>query len=82
VESLVNLSVQVQLVSALSKHFPLCMPNLEAKHLEYVKNYVGKSQAIDQLFPEKRVKAYKKCYELVLAPQKSWGYKPVYDMRK
>lgn len=58
------------------------MPNLEAKHLEFVKNFVGKTQAIDLLFPERRIKAYKKCYELIVAPQKSWGYKPVYDLKK
>jgi hypothetical protein len=77
-ESLVNLSAQVELVSALSRHFPTCMPNLEAIHFDYVKEFIGKTQAIDLLFPEKKVKAYKKCHELIVAPKKSWGYKEVY----
>lgn len=77
-ESLANLSSQVELVSALSRHFPTCMPDLEAIHFDYVKQFIGSTQAIDLLFPEKKVKAYKKCHELIVAPKKSWGYKEVY----
>lgn len=51
VGSLLNLSAQVQLVSNLSKFFPQCMPNLEQKHYEFIKNFVGETQAIDLLFP-------------------------------
>jgi hypothetical protein len=40
-ESLANLSAQVQLVSSLNKFFPLCMPNLQEIHYDYVKNFVG-----------------------------------------
>lgn len=81
-ESLLNLSAQVQTVSNLHTFFPNCMPNLQAKHLNFIKDFIGNTQAIDTLFPEKRIQAYKKCYEVIVAPKKSWGYKCVYDAKK
>lgn len=80
--SLLNLSAQVQLVSNLSKFFPQCMPNLEEKHYDFIKNFVGQTQAIDVLFPERKVRAYKKCTEMVLWPKKSLGFRSVYDIKK
>ena len=53
------------------------MPNLYAKHEQYVKEYIGNNEAIDKLFPEFRVKAYKRRHELVVAPKKSWGYRNI-----
>jgi hypothetical protein len=47
------------------------------KHLQYISEYVGKTEAIDSLFPEFKVRAYKRCHEMVIAPKKSWGYKLV-----
>ncbi len=76
-EDLISLSSQVRLVSSLHAHFPLCMPNLMEKHLQYISEYVGKTEAIDSLFPEFKVRAYKRCHEMVIAPKKSWGYKLV-----
>lgn len=58
------------------------MPNLEEIHVNFVKEFIGATQAIDLLFPEKKVTAYKKCHELVVSPKKSWGYKSVYDIKK
>jgi hypothetical protein len=60
-EELVSLSAQVQLASSLSQHFPLCMPDLFSQQVNFVKNFVANSQSIDLMFPEKRVRAYKKC---------------------
>ena len=79
-ESLVNLSSQVELVSALHSHFPLCMPDLRLKHLQFVHQFVGATTAIDLLFPEHRVRAYRKCHELIVAPKKSWGYKRIHEL--
>ena len=62
IEDLVRLSSQVRLVSDLHKYFPFCMPNLYERHAEYIKEYVGNSEAIDKLFPEFKVTAYKRCY--------------------
>lgn len=72
----------MQLVSSLSKYFPACMPDLQQHHLQFVKDFMGKTQAIDLLFPEHKVTAYKKCHELIVAPKKSWGYKCVYELKK
>jgi hypothetical protein len=74
---MVRMSGSVRLVSELSKHFPICMPDLHSIQYKYIKEYLGSTEPIDLLFPDHKVKAYKRCHELIVAPKKSWGYRPV-----
>ena len=38
---------------------------------------MAKTEAIDLMFPEHKIRAYKRIHELVVAPKKSWGYKRI-----
>ena len=48
------------------------MPDVLKQKEEKLKN-----KFLEELYPEKRMIAYKKCYELRIVPKKSQGYFPI-----
>lgn len=50
------------------------MPNILDQHLAYIQNHLKHTKYLEDLFPENKMIAYRRCYELVLAPKKSQGY--------
>ena len=50
------------------------MPDILGQHYQSLKNHIKDIQILQELFPGKKMIAYKKCHELILAPKKSQGY--------
>ena len=64
----------LELVSFVNQYFPTCMPNILGRHANYIKSHWDSCSSFEKLFPNNRVIGYKRCHELVLAPQKNQGY--------
>ena len=77
-----NISKHLELVSFVNSFFPNAMPDILKQHNLHQEKLLTQKIVLENLYPENRMLAYKRCHELIFAPKKSQGYFSLQEQKK